>query len=236
MRTKTQNRLRLTSRCAGWCLAVSLVASVLSSTACATSRSFTPTSFAPTVREGLRLQTPVNLAVFDARTERANDIAKIIEAGIARAYGANVRMVSYHEPLQAGVVTIKIRINQLHAEFGSRIVSMMALQQSWSAASAAATDGWNVVAGSAASYSETLGTGFVAEGWWVGTSQLDFEVQDFRGSRPIGFNIPIVGERNESNTWGYRTASSVSRKAWSVTESQMMRLLDAVVQKLMNER
>jgi hypothetical protein len=214
----------------------SIVAAVfVAAVGCATTKEYTPTTFTPPVREGLKLPQPINMAVFDGRSARNEDLATTLEAGITHAYGTNVRVVPYYAPLEPDSVTVKIRVNQLHSEFGSRVIVVPVLQRRWSTAAAAGTDGWNSVAAAASSYSETLGTGFIAEGWWVGTSQLDVEVSDLSRGRHVVFSVPLVAEKRESNTWGYRTASSVSKKAWNATEVQMMRLIDDVVQKVMND-
>jgi hypothetical protein len=202
---------------------------------CATTRDYTPTTYKPAVREGLKLPHPINIAVFDGRSEKKGDLGPVLQAGISQAYRANVRIVPYFAPLEPGVVTVKLRITQLHAEFGSRVIAVPILKRNWSAAAAAATDGWNSVAVAASRYSETLDMGFIAEGWWVGTSQIELEVSDLSKERYVVFSVPLVAEKTESNLLGYRTATSVSKKAWKATEAQMMRLIDDVVQKVMSD-
>lgn len=227
--TITGRVARMSSRAAAGALAIILVA------ACVAQRQYTPRTYEPAVREGLKLLQPINVAIFDGRPDKTEDVAPVLQAGMSLAYGTNVNVVPYFAPPKPGAVTIKLRVNQLHAEFGRRIVAVPVLKRTWSSAAAVATDGWSFVAVAASSYSETLDIGFTAEGWWVGTSQVDIEVSDLSKGRHVAFSVPLVAEKAESNTWGYRTATSVSKKAWKATETQMMRILDDVVQKVMSD-
>jgi hypothetical protein len=88
----------------------------------------------------------------------------------------------------------------------------------------------------AASYSETLDAGFIAEGWWVGTSEIEMALTDLSKGRRVNFTVPLVAEKTESNTWGYRSASSASKKAWKSTEAQFMRVFDDIVTRIVSDR
>ena len=111
---------------------------------CATTRDYTP-DFRPFGRQGLDLVHPVNLAFFDARTEKKDDLAPLLQAGVQRAYGKNIRVTPYFSPPPSGEVTVKVRILRLQSDFGSRVISVPVLLNSQSVATAAATNGWNTV-------------------------------------------------------------------------------------------
>jgi hypothetical protein len=56
----------------------------------------------------------------------------------------------------------------------------------------------------------TLGSGFVAEGWWVGSAWLELGIIDRRAGRSIDLQVPLVAEARESNTVGYASASAAA--------------------------
>ena len=48
-----------------------------------------------------------------------------------------------------------------------------------------------------------LGSGFVSEGWWVGSAWLELGIIDRRAGRNIDLRVPLVTEAREPNTVGY---------------------------------
>ena len=81
----------------------------------------------------------------------------------------------------------------------------------------------------------TLGSGFVAEGWWVGSARLELGIIDRRAGRNIDLQVPLVAEARDSNTVGYAAASAAANKARSANSAQPFSTLDALLLKVRDE-
>ena len=81
----------------------------------------------------------------------------------------------------------------------------------------------------------TLGSGFVADGWWVGSAWLELGIIDRRAARNIDVQVPLVAEARESNRVGYASASAAANKAWSTVSAQLFSTLDALLIKVRDE-
>ena len=119
-------------RCA-YFLAIGLV--VLSG--CSTYKNYSPSVDEPS-RDGLSLRQPVIVSVFDGRGNRegGQNPAQNIKAGIQKAYPEAVTFSDYFSPTPSGRVRIRIRIQEIGSQFGSRIVSGVAIANQYGRASA----------------------------------------------------------------------------------------------------
>jgi hypothetical protein len=66
----------------------------------------------------------------------------------------------------------------------------------------------------------TLGSGFVAGGWWVGSAWSELGIIDRRAGRNVDLQVPLVAEARESNTVGYASASAAASKASSTVSGK----------------
>ena len=212
-----------------------VAAFVLLAAGCATHRASVPEINEPP-REGLSLNQPVLFSVFDARADKSNSeqVTGAIERGIARAYGSAVEQVGHFEPVPEGRVAVRIRLMANGADFGSRLISATAISNSFATARAQSSDFWQPVVTVAAEQSSVT-TAFEAEGWWVGTSWLEIEIQDQRPDDADRITLPIVAEERESNTFGYRSAGRASSKAWGRASQQLFHLMDTLLTTLRDQ-
>jgi len=116
----------------------------------------------------------------------------------------------------------------LGASFGSRLVSSTAFANAVSSAQTSATGPWGSVVGNVSAQQSVLAGSLSGEGWWNGAAWIDLEVQDYRGSEPISFTLPIVAERRESNMWGYSSGDKAARIAWQRVSVQLTRAIDTI--------
>jgi hypothetical protein len=200
---------------------------------CSTYKNYSP-SVTEVSRNGLSLRQPVIVSVFDGRGNRegGQDPAQNIKGGIKKAYPQAVTFSDYFSPTPSGRVRIRIRIQELGSQFGSRIVSGVAIANQYGTASALATDGWNTVVAHAQSQQTTFGSAMAAEGWWIGTAWLEVMVDDKRANKNISFAFPIVSEHRESNVWGYGSAQAATKRAWSTASAQLFSTIDNVLLKV----
>ena len=130
---------------------------------------------------------------------------------------------------------VRIRIIELGANFGSRIVSGIAIANATSTAEVRAQSGWSSVVATATSNQSIFASSFSGEGWWIGTAWVEFEVQDNRKNNDISFSLPIVAESRESNTLGYTSASRAAKRAWNTVSSQLIQTIDSLIMKVRDE-
>jgi hypothetical protein len=212
--------------------AISLV--VLSG--CSTYKNYSP-SINEASRSGLSLRKPVIVSVFDGRGNRegGQKPAQDIQSGIQKAYPEAVTFSDYFSPTPSGRVRIKIRVQELGSQFGSRLVSGVAIANQYGKASALATDGWNTVVASAQSQQTTFGSAMAAEGWWIGTAWLEVTVEDRRTNKTISFTFPIVSEHRETNMLGYASAKAATKRAWSTASAHLFSTIDNVLLKVRDQ-
>jgi hypothetical protein len=216
--------MRCVSPLIGSALIIALVAG------CTTYKNYSPNITEPT-RSGLVVNPPVLVSVFDGRGNRegSNKPDQDLIRGIRGAYPNAVQIVDYFSPTPSGRVRVRIRVQELGAQFGNRIVSGVAIQSQFTRASGSATDGWNTVVAQAAAQQNTFGSAIATEGWWVGTAWLEVQVEDKRRGRNIDFTLPLVSEHRESNTWGFASAQAASKRAWSTVSAKLFSTLDNVL-------
>jgi hypothetical protein len=200
---------------------------------CATYKNFSPRISEPT-RSGLTINPPVLVSVFDGRGNRegSNRPDKDLQSGIQAAYPNAVEFTDYFAPTPRGRVRVRIRVQELGSQFGSRIVSGVAVQNQFGKANVQATDGWNTVVAQASSQQTAFGSALAAEGWWVGTAWLEVTIDDKRGGRNISFTIPLVSEHRENNSWGFASAQAAAKRAWSTVSARLFGTLDSVFLKV----
>jgi len=203
---------------------------------CSTYKNYAPSINEPS-RDGLSLRQPVIVSVFDGRGNRegGQDPAQNIKTGIQKAYPEAVTFSDYFSPTPSGRVRIRIRIQEIGSQFGSRIVSGVAIANQYGRASALATDGWNTVVARAQSQQTTFGSAMAAEGWWIGTAWLEVTVEDKRANKNISFSFPIISEHRESNMWGYGSAQAATKKAWATASAQLFSTIDSVILKVRDQ-
>jgi len=195
---------------------------------CATERHIAPTLSEPP-RTGLELNPPIFGAVFDGRaTQDPKDAASQLQADLSRIYGTSIEWDSYFTKTPQGRVTIRVRIVTLGASFGSRLVSSTAFANAVSSAQSSATGTWGAVVGNVSAQQSVFAGSLSGEGWWNGAAWIDLEVQDYRGSKPISFTLPIVSEHRESNMWGYSSGDKAARIAWQRVSVQLTRAMDTI--------
>jgi hypothetical protein len=202
----------------------------LSLIGCATQRIILPKiSEAP--RSNLRLGTPVLISVLDARTtkEASEEVIASLKNGLSQTYGNSIQWIEFFEEVPSGRVAVKIRLKANEANFGSRIISAVSVKDTFTTVHAQVSYYWNSLVATALARQTTLGTTFVAEGWWVGTAWLQLEIHDTRGEHVEQVSLPIVAEQKESNTWGYRSGDKAARKAWNSASQQLIQILDAIL-------
>jgi hypothetical protein len=203
---------------------------------CATYRTILP-EISESPRDGLSLKTPVIVAVLDGRGDKTDtkQISQTLRDGLKRVYGNSVELRDYFSKPEADRVLIRIRILSLGANFGSRLISNVAIENSTSRASVVATSGWRAVVASGNSTQNIFASSFSGEGWWIGSAWIELDIQDNRNLSNVGFTLPIVAETKESNMMGYRSANNAAANAWKIVSAQMFRTLDKVLIKLRDE-
>ena len=176
------------------------------------------------------MNQPVLFSVFDARSDKSNseEVTAAIERGVERAYGSVVEQVGHFAPVPEGRVAVRIRLMANGADFGSRMVSATAISNSFATARAQSSDFWQPVVTVAAEQS-SFTAAFETEGWWVGTSWLEIEIHDERGTEAERITLPIVAEERESNTFGYRSAGRASEKAWVRASQPLFHIMDTLL-------
>jgi hypothetical protein len=213
-----------TLRQIGW---IGAVIALLSISACATQRSSQPRVTAS--ERGIELNTPVLVSVLDARGGDAQDAAPQLKTDLTSVYGDAIETTDYFAEIPDDRVAVRIRLKANDATFGSRIISVSTVEQSYATAQAKASGPWSSVVGTASSQSTMLSSTVQTEGWWIGTSWMKITVVDRRGSTPQEMTLPLVAETKRSNTFGYRTASRVTDESWSDIERQLIQIMDQVL-------
>lgn len=202
---------------------------ILLLSACATSRTVAPT-ITSTPRTALSLQTPVLGAVTDGRVSQGHeDAASQLKADLTKLYGSSIEWADYYAKTPPGRVAVRIRIVTLDAIFGSRLISSTSFATAVGSAQIAAGGPWGPVVGTVSSQQSLMATTVSGEGWWNGGAWVDLEVEDFRGSNPVTFVLPIVAEHQESNVWGYKSGTKAARIAWEQVAGQLTRAMDLVL-------
>ena len=190
--------------------------------------------FVPEIREmprrGLNLTTPVIFSVLDARTnkEKSQEIITSIQNDLTNVYGNSLEWTEYFEEIPAGKVAVKIRLKANEANFGVRYVPVTYVQNSFSSALAVTSKNWITVVSTASTQQTLLGTSFVPQGWWIGTSWLEVEIIDNRTGYRERINFPIVAEQKEPNTWGYKSAYRATSKSWGIVSQHLIQTLDTM--------
>src|SRR5262249_14177444 len=144
-------------------------------------------------------------------------------------YGASLLWVPYFEETPSGEITLRIRILACGADFGSRLVMSSGLATASSTGSASASTPWGPVTAESSSQQTILASDFTGEGWWIGTSWLELQVEDRRFGKGETVLLPIIAEERQRNLWGYRSADQVAQHAWSKVAQGLFRVLDVVL-------
>lgn len=173
-------------------------------------------------------------SVFDGRGNREGSQKpdQNIKSGLLSTYPDATQMIDYFFPTPQGRARIKIRIQELGAQFGSRVVSGIAVANQYGRATALATDGWNTVVARAYSQQTSFGSSIATEGWWIGTAWLEVTIEDKRQGNDISFTIPLVSEQRESNMLGYGSAQAATKRAWATVSAQLFSTIDSVLLKV----
>lgn len=153
-----------------------------------------------------------------------------------RIYGDSIEWGDYFSKTPPGRVTIRVRVVTLGASFGSRLISASSFANAISSAQGAAAGPWGAVVGSASSQQSIFSGSFSGEGWWNGAVWIDLEVQDYRGTDPISFVMPIVAEHKESNTWGYASGDKAVNTAWQQASVQLTRAIDTILRAVQDQQ
>ncbi len=197
-------------------------------TGCATERHISPT-LSETPRTGLNLKPPIFGAVFDGRTsQEPKDGAAQLQAELSRIYGSSIEWNEYFSKTPPGRVSVRIRMVTLGASFGSRLIATTAFANAVSSAQGSAIGPWGPVVGSVSAQQSVFAGSLSGEGWWNGAAWIDLEVQDYRGTKPINFTMPIVAEHREPNMWGYVSGDKAARTVWQRVAVQLTRAMDTI--------
>jgi len=175
-----------------------MVSTVFLLSSCATYRTILPEISEPP-RQGLTLKTPVMVSVLDGRGDKTDTekITKTLQDGLRTAYGNSIELVGFFSKIPDNRIMVRIRFLALGANFGSRIVSGVAIANATSTAEARAQSGWRSVVVSATSNESIFASSFSGEGWWIGTAWVELDVQNKRKDYDISFTLPIVAETKE---------------------------------------
>jgi len=167
---------------------------------CATQRVIVP-EISETPRTSIRLNKPVLFSILDARTtkEKSAEVITSIRNGLKNTYGASLKWVDYFSQTPEKYVSVKIRLKANEANFGSRIISVASIQNTFSSLFASVSNNWNQVIVTASHQQTTLGNSFYAEGWWIGTSWIEMEISDNSIGKLEKISFPIVAEHKESS-------------------------------------
>jgi hypothetical protein len=217
-------------------IAIVLMISLLVFAGCATERHIAPILSEPP-RTGLELNPPILGAVFDGRaTQEPKDASSQLQTDLSRIYGTSIEWDNYFTKMPKGRVAVRVRIIMLGASFGSRLVSSTAFANAVSSAQTSATGPWGAVVGNVTAQQSVLAGSLSGEGWWNGAAWIDLEVQDYRGSAPISFTLPIVAEHRESNMWGYSSGDKAARIAWQQVSVQLTRAMDNILRTVRDQQ
>jgi len=197
---------------------------------CATQRVIVP-EISETPRTSIRLNKPVLFSILDARTtkEKSVEVITSIRNGLKTTYGASLKWVDYFSQTPPKYVALRIRLKAIEANFGSRIISVASIQNSFSSLFATVSNNWNKVIVTASQQQTTLANSFYAEGWWIGTSWIELEISDNSSRELQKISFPIVAEHKEPNTWGYRSATKAASESWSIVSQQLIQIMDAIL-------
>jgi len=197
---------------------------------CATQRVIVP-KISETPRTSIKLNKPVLFSILDARKtkEKSAEVVTSIRNGLKNTYRASIRWVDYFSQTPEGYITEKIRLKANEANFGSRIISVAYIQNTFSSLFATVSNNWNQVLVKASHQQTTLGTSFYAEGWWIGTSWIEIEISDNLNGKLEKISFPIVAEHKEPNTWGYRSATKAVNDSWSIVSQQLVQVMDTIL-------
>jgi len=205
-------------------------------TGCATERYISP-KILEAPRVGLDLKPPILGSVFDGRAiQKPKDAASQLQADLSRIYGTSIEWNDYFNKTPQGRVAIRFRIVTLGASFGSRLISSIAFSNAVGSAQISASGPWGPVVGSVSSQQSIFAGSFSGEGWWNGAAWIDLEVQDFRGTKPISFTMPIGYEHREFNMCGYASGDKAVRTAWQRVAAQLTRAMDIIFRTLRDEQ
>ncbi len=175
------------------------------------------------------MKPPILGAVFDGRTSQdPKDAVAQLQADLSRIYGSSIEWNEYFTKTPPGRVSVRIRIVTLGASFGSRLISTTAFANAVSSAQGSAIGPWGPVVGSVAAQQSVFAGSLSGEGWWNGAAWIELEVEDYRGTKPINFTMPIVAEHRESNMWGYASGDKATRTVWQRVAVQLTRAMDTI--------
>lgn len=197
---------------------------------CSTQRVIVP-QISETPRSSIKLNNPVLFSILDARTtkEKSAEVVKSIRNGLKNTYGTSLKWVDFFSQTPQRNVSVKIRLKANEANFGSRIVSVANIQNTFSSLFATVSNSWNQVIVTASHQQTTLGNSFYAEGWWIGTSWIELEIIDNSIGKFERISFPIVAEHKESNMWGYRSATKAASQSWSIVSQQLIQVMDTIL-------
>ncbi len=205
-----------------------LFAIVLLTASCATTRTYVP-NFISQTRASIYLNKPVLFSVEDQRStpEDRDEVIASMTSGLMSIYPHALKNVEFFEKQPDSTVKVTISIKDLTAQFGVRLIDQGFIYSQNSTAVAAAGGPWSSAV-AAASSSQTFISNKQAQGHWVGTAHLEVTVTDKRGAKRE-FTVPLVGEDDEPNTWGYASASTANEKAWRIVEQGLVSVMDKIV-------
>ncbi len=194
---------------------------------CSTYRTLEPTLQAER-RVGLEVAEPLVVSVIDGRTQTdGSDVVaseRLLES-LRTIYGDAIRPQAFFERVPNGSLGLRIRIRELGASFGSRVVNQTLIAQLDT--EVAASSNWGPLIARVQERRNLLASSLVAEGWWIGTAWLDIEIIDRRnGDDEFGF--PLVAEARQSNTFGYSSAEDATQEAWRTVSSDLLYVMDEV--------
>ena len=211
-------------------LSVAMIGSIL---ACATYRTLDP-RIAAQPRSGLELGEPLLFAVLDGRTQLddpLDDASEHLLQEVKRLYPNAAEPHQFFAPIPEGRVAVRVRIRELGASFGSRVVTASSVAASESSGTVLVSPTWGVLAAQVRERQQVLTSGIQAEGWWIGTAWLDVELVDRRGDGEQ-VSMTLVTEARQSNTFGYGSATDATEEAWRSTSADLLFVLDAVLGEL----
>jgi len=206
------------------------------STACATNRTFTPTAIEDESRSELQVAPPLLVSLLDSRgnQEERDAILQTVKSSLTRIYGSSIEWTSAFAKIPDNRVAAHVSIKQLSSEFGTRRVSVPVVLENNQTAIAAAGDYWQGSVAAITSKQQTLAQTEIVQGYWVGTAWINVRLVDNR--KGVTFNIPLVSEAMQNNTWGYASATSAGQSAWTKITPQLINLFDTVLMKLRDEK
>lgn len=182
-------------------------------------------------RHSIVVDPPVLVALFDGRSDAQNseEITMTLRKDLKQIYGQSIEFTDYFVKIPENRILVRIRIQELGANFGSRIVSNVSVTNSLNNAKIHATNGWNSIIVSASSNQSLLGSTISTEGWWIGTAWIELNIVDTRKEKIINFSIPIIAESKESNLWGYKSAEKAANKSWNNVGTQLLNIFDQII-------